>query len=119
MSAATGNDPAAPASLAAADLPARVRRVLEHALVLVSEELDRGMQRMLAEFERELFRLADMARNPGAESGYMQALRSFRLNRADLLPRFMVQVESGLAAVRSPALQHEAAAAAPEMPDFR
>src|SRR5690606_11901807 len=99
MTAST--DPSATASLAAADLPLRVRRTLERALTLVSEELDHGMERMLLEFERELFRLADLARNPGSESGYMQALRSFRLNRADLLPRFMIQVETGLAGLRS------------------
>lgn len=99
MTAST--DPSETASLAAADLPVRVRRTLERALTLVSEELDHGMERMLLEFERELFRLADLARNPGSESGYMQALRSFRLNRADLLPRFMIQVETGLAGLRS------------------
>ena len=95
-------DPSVPASLATADLPVRVRRALEQALSLASEELDHGMERMLLEFERELFRLADLARNPGAESGYMQALRSFRLNRADLLPRFMIHLESALAGLRSP-----------------
>src|SRR5690606_20829776 len=106
MTAST--DPSETASLASADLPVRVRRTLERALTLVSEELDHGMERMLLEFERELFRLADLARNPGSESGYMQALRSFRLNRADLLPRFMIQVETGLAGLRS--------AAGPEFP---
>ena len=55
MTAST--DPSATASLAAADLPLRVRRTLERALTLVSEELDHGMERMLLEFERELFRL--------------------------------------------------------------
>ncbi|MDH5822913.1 DUF1631 domain-containing protein [Luteimonas sp. RD2P54] len=94
----TGNPP----SLASAGLPARVRRILERTLALLSEELDHGMGRMLQEFERELFRLADVARNPGSESGYMQALRSFRLNRADLVPRFMVELESALAGVRGP-----------------
>ncbi|WP_129135195.1 DUF1631 domain-containing protein [Luteimonas sp. YGD11-2] len=96
-------EPATPASLASAGLPPRVRRVLERSLHLVSEELDHGLTRMLDEFERELFRLADLARNPGAESGYMQTLRSFRLNRADLVPRFMIGIERALAAIRRPA----------------
>ena len=112
-------DPSATASLASADLPLRVRRTLERALTLVSEELDHGMERMLLEFERELFRLADLARNPGSESGYMQALRSFRLNRADLLPRFMIQVETGLAGLRGPAAAAEPVADDSEPPSFR
>lgn len=111
-------DPPAPASLAAADLPLRVRRTLERALSLVSEELDHGMERMLLEFERELFRLADVARNPAAESGYMQALRSFRLNRADLLPRFMINVESGLAHLRSAVEPQQPALDRDEPPSF-
>ncbi|MGY0634972.1 DUF1631 family protein [Luteimonas sp. A478] len=90
-------------SLATADLPDRVRRTLDRALMMVSEELDHGMERMLLEFERELFRLADQARHPTLESGYMQALHSFRLNRADLLPQFMIEVESALAGLRSSA----------------
>lgn len=96
-------EPATPSSLASAGLPPRVRKVLERSLHLVSEELDHGLTRMLDEFERELFRLADIARNPGAESGYMQTLRSFRLNRADLVPRFMLGIERALAAIRRPA----------------
>src|SRR5690554_1927042 len=111
-------DPSAPASLATADLPLRVRRTLERALSLVSEELDHGMERMLLEFERELFRLADVARNPAAESGYMQALRSFRLNRADLLPRFMIHVESALAGLRDASEQHQPAHDPGDPPSF-
>ena len=109
----------APLGLSAANLPPRVQRTLERALILVSEELDHGMQRLVEEFERELFRLADMSRNPGAETGYMRALRSFRLNRADLLPSFMVQVESGLAGLRSPATAPPPVPVEPEAPSFR
>lgn len=108
-------DPPRPVSLAAAGLPVRVRRTLERTLALASEELDHGMERMLIEFERELFRLADHARHPGLQSGYMQALHSFRLTRADLLPRFMIEVESMLAGVRSATEP----ARVPESPDAR
>ena len=61
---------------------------------------------MLDEFEEELFRLADQARNPGIESGYMQTLRSFRLNRADLVPRFILELEAQVAAIRTPPSAH-------------
>lgn len=107
----------APRSLAASGLPRRVRRVLERALALVSSELDAPIGTMLTEFEQELFRLADLARNPGAESGYMQTLRTFRMNRSDLLPRFMLELEAGLAQLRTPVTG--APAAADESPNFR
>ena len=91
----------APRSLATAGLPRRVRKVLEQALAMVSEDLDGNLGLMLGEFEQELFRLADQARNPGMESGYMQTLRSFRLSRSDLVPHFMLELEASLAGIRS------------------
>ena len=90
-------------TLATAGLPRRVRRTLERALSLVSEELDPALGVLLNEFEQELFRLADLARNPGSESGYMQTLRTFRMNRADLVPQFMLELEASLCAIRRPA----------------
>lgn len=101
MPASNKSTPAAPRTLATANLPRRVRKALERALSLVSEELDGHLGAMLAEFEQELFRLADLARNPGSESGYMQTLRTLRLNRSDLIPRFMLELEAGVAALRS------------------
>ncbi|HST43592.1 MAG TPA: DUF1631 family protein, partial [Luteimonas sp.] len=98
------HEPASLRTLATAGLPRRVRRTLEHALALVSEELDPALGLLLNEFEQELFRLADLARNPGSESGYMQTLRTFRMNRADLVPQFMLEVESSLCAIRQPAV---------------
>ncbi|MEZ0472238.1 DUF1631 family protein [Luteimonas salinilitoris] len=99
-------DHGAPLRLASASLPDRVRMTLERALALLSGELDHGLGRTVLEFERELFRLADGARNPGLESGYMQALRSFHLHRADLAPRFMAGLESALAGLRHPPAAH-------------
>lgn len=91
-----------PRTLAAAQLPGRVRKALELALALVSQELDNGLARMLEEFEQELFRLADQARNPGQMSGYMETLRTFRTSRSDLVPHFMLELEASLAAIRTP-----------------
>src|SRR3546814_5306970 len=87
--------------LAAAGLPRRVRKALEQALSLVSIELDNSLGTMLKEFEQELFRLADLARTPGVESNYMQTLRTLRMNRADLIPRFMLELEAGVAGIRT------------------
>ncbi|MCD9027103.1 DUF1631 domain-containing protein [Luteimonas sp. BDR2-5] len=91
-----------PRSLASAGLPPRVRRSLDDALALVSSALEPLLATMVTEFEQELFRLADQARNPGLESGYMHALRAFRLNRADLLPHFLLAMEAALAGLRTP-----------------
>lgn len=102
MSASTPPNDATPRTLAAAGLPRRVRKALEQALSLVSAELDNSLGTMLKEFEQELFRLADLARAPGAESNYMQTLRTLRMNRADLIPRFMLELEAGVAAIRTP-----------------
>nr|WP_232116575.1 DUF1631 family protein [Luteimonas sp. XNQY3] len=100
---ATAHFPPPPRSLAAAGLPPRVRRTLERALSLVSIELDGGLSSLVSEFEQELFRLADHARNPGLESGCMATLRTFRANRADLVPRFLLALEAAIAAIRTPA----------------
>jgi hypothetical protein len=86
-------------TLADARLPPRVRNVLESLLRAASDEFERRLGDMLVEFEQQLFRLADHARNPTVESGYMQTLRTMRLNRADLIPRFMLGVEAGLASL--------------------
>ena len=101
MSASTPPNDATPRTLAAAGLPRRVRKALDQALSLVSAELDNSLGTMLKEFEQELFRLADLARTPGVESGYMQTLRTLRMNRADLIPRFMLELEAGVAAIRT------------------
>ena len=89
-----------PSTLATANLPRRVRRVLDHLLTLVSDEMARHFDSMLNDFEQQLFRLADHARNPGLQAGYMETLRTMRLNRADLVPRYLIGLESALAGLR-------------------
>ena len=91
-----------PPTLASANLPRRVRRVLEHLLSLVSDEMARHLSSMLNEMEQQLFRLADHARNPGMQAGHMETLRTLRLNRADLVPRYLMGLESALATIRDP-----------------
>ncbi|MGJ4804917.1 DUF1631 family protein [Luteimonas sp. SDU82] len=80
-----------------------MQKALEAALTLVTDTIEPQLAAMLGEFEEELFRLADQARNPGVESGYMQTLRAFRLNRSDLVPRFILEIEAATAGIRSPA----------------
>ncbi len=105
----TAIDPTSPQSLANADLPKRVRRVLEILLNIASDELDHPMGEMLSEFEQQLFRMADNARNPGIESDHLQTLRTLRMNRADLLPRFMAGLEASVAGIGHKPAQDAAA----------
>lgn len=93
---------AARRTLATVDLPRRVRKVLDAALNLASVELDPFLHALLDEYEQELFRLAEQARHPGSESTYVQALRSFRVCRPDLIPQLMLELERELASLRSP-----------------
>lgn len=94
-------------TLATAPLPRRVHRVLEQLFSLVSDEFARELDRLLADFEQELFRLAEQARNPALQSGYMETLRSLRLHRADLVPHFLVGLETALTRIREPATTEE------------
>ena len=92
------SDPA-PQTLATAILPRRVRRVLEHLVNAASDELERQLSTMLGDFEQQLFRLSEHARNPALQAGYLQTLRTVRMSRADLIPRFMAGLEASLASL--------------------
>jgi hypothetical protein len=89
-------------------MPRRVRVILDHVMDVASDELERQLQLMLSELEQQLFRLADHARNPGVESEYLHTLRTLRLNRSDLVPRFMIGLETSLATLgqAGTAIQH-------------
>jgi len=106
-------------TLASAVLPRRVRRVLEHLYALASDELARSLERMLAEFEQQLFRMADHARNPGLQAMHFETLRTVRQNRADLIPYFLGGLEAALATIRDPARRAAAAPAAVQFADLR
>ncbi len=95
-------DTPVPKNLATAGLPRRVRRTLERALGLFAEELERNLVATVTEFEEELFRLADRTSGSSSSADHMQSLRVVRLNRHDLVPRFMQLLEGGLAGLRSP-----------------
>lgn len=108
-----------PATLASANLPRRVRRVMDHLLSFVSDEMARHLSQMLNEAEQQLFRLADHARNPGIQAGHMETLRTLRLNRADLVPRYLIGLESALANVRDPKAAARLGVTGVKQPSFR
>lgn len=108
------------ATLATAALPRRVRRLLEQLYALVSDEIAPQLERMLAEYEQQLFRQADQARNPGLQSGYLETLRLVRLRRSDLIPRYLSALEASLSRIReAERASRSAASAAPEFRELR
>ncbi|MGH8077684.1 MAG: DUF1631 family protein, partial [Lysobacter sp.] len=92
-------------SLATAPLPRRVREVLEALYVMVADELARHLERMLVDFELQLFRLADESRNQRVQGKHFETLRIVRQNRADLVPQFLIGLEKSLSEIREPAVR--------------
>ncbi|RDZ29597.1 DUF1631 domain-containing protein [Lysobacter silvisoli] len=106
-------------TLASAAMPKRVRRVLEHLYALVSDEVARTLDHMLAEYEQQLFRQADQARNASLQAVHLETLRLVRLNRVDLVPRYLVGLEAALTKVREPVASAAEQAALPTFRDLR
>ncbi|UHQ24153.1 DUF1631 domain-containing protein [Lysobacter sp. 5GHs7-4] len=106
-------------TLASAAMPKRVRRVLEHLYALVSDEMARALDLMLIEYEQQLFRQADQARNASLQSVYLETLRLVRLNRVDLVPRYLVGLETALTKVREPVATPDDPQALPTFRDLR
>ncbi|MFP7722282.1 DUF1631 family protein [Lysobacter sp. A3-1-A15] len=89
-------------TLESAALPRRVHGALEHLYALLSDELERQLERMLSDFEQQLFRLAEQARNAGEQSRHFETLRRIRQNRSDLVPRYLAALEHELTRIRGP-----------------
>ncbi|WP_052107952.1 DUF1631 domain-containing protein [Aerolutibacter daejeonensis] len=92
-------------TLESARLPPRVQHILERVLTLMSDDLARRLERMLADYEEQLFRHAEQARNPTQQTVHFETLRSVRVNRSDLIPRFLHELERSLSGIRRPAVK--------------
>ncbi|MEO6365025.1 MAG: DUF1631 family protein, partial [Luteimonas sp.] len=92
-------------TLIGSGLPPPVRAALEQLLSVLSEEIVRGLNAMLAELEQQLFRQADHAQSSVAQEQQFAALRSLRLSRADFVPRYLHGLESILASIRQPPVE--------------
>ncbi len=90
----------APPRLAQRPLPRRVRGLLEGVLKFASDEVERGMRATLDEFEQQLFKLAEQARNSTTQASCFEALREIKRGRSDLTPRFLIALEAVLASIR-------------------
>jgi hypothetical protein len=91
-----------PASLARrADLPVRVRGVLDGLRQRTVAYFSEPIERTLDDLERELFKLADRSRNNTGQQQWFEALHQTRLGRVGVAPRFQQHAESRLAEMRS------------------
>lgn len=103
---ASGQSPAAstaaPLTLATRPFPPRVRRLLGGLLEYASDELERGLAATLNDLEQQLFKLAEQSRSNAQQATFLEALRTVKRGRSDLVPRYLVGLESALAGLRDP-----------------
>ena len=79
------------------DLPPRVRRALEGVLGLFARNLERSLVGVLDEFEMSLVKLANRPRAGETGQRSLDSVRKLKDTRAQLLPRFILSLEDGLA----------------------
>jgi hypothetical protein len=103
---ASASQPHSPPTLASRNLPRRVRALLEGILEYASGELERGIISALNDFEQQLFKFAEQARNNAVQVRWLEAQRLAKRTRPDLIPRFLIALESELASIREPIDPH-------------
>lgn len=91
---------AAPLTLNQAALPRRVKQLLTGVMEYSSQEMERVIAGALNEFEQQLFKHAEQARNLTVQSRWLEAQRQVKRSRADIIPRFLISLENGLAGLR-------------------
>lgn len=93
--------PAAPATIASAALPPRVRRILRSFFEHIATDVVQSLNAMLPEYEQALFKQAEQARNNNRQAEFFSNLHSFQRNRGEFVPHFIFALESELARVRA------------------
>ncbi|MEO5629600.1 MAG: DUF1631 family protein, partial [Thermomonas sp.] len=93
-------------TLAAAELPQRVRRALEHQLQAATNDLSRQLKVVLRESAQELGRQGERTENPLLHAALLDAARRLRDNPAEFISRFLQELESVLADLRAPRMTH-------------
>ncbi|HET9034291.1 MAG TPA: DUF1631 family protein [Dokdonella sp.] len=84
--------------LAERTLPRRVRFLLE-GLQERTAYFEAALGQLFEEVEKRLFKQADSARNNVQQARLMEAIRELKRCKADIVPRFLVHLESSLALV--------------------
>ena len=98
-------------TLASRPLPERVRGLLGGILEYASDELERTLVATLDEFEQQLFRHAEQARNNMVQTRWLEAQRLVKRTRPDLVPRYLIALEAGLACIKDAPGSKDAASA--------
>ncbi len=86
-------------NLKQAKLPQRPLAVLEAVLAAASQVIEQGISGALNEVEQQLFKLAEQAKSNEAQQRCFESLREIRRGRSDVVPRFVVRLESALAQI--------------------
>ncbi|MGD9583875.1 MAG: DUF1631 domain-containing protein [Lysobacterales bacterium] len=86
-----------PRSLRESGLAPRARTALDGVFAYLAETLEKALRHTLNEFEQALFKLAEQSRSNEEQQRCFESLREIRRGRADLAPRFMVNLETALA----------------------
>lgn len=87
-------------TLADADLPRRVRQVLEHVLQEIRSDMGRQLQAVLLETEVALSRQGSPVNDPKVEAAKFVSLNNLRVGQQRFTNRFMADIETGLANLR-------------------
>ncbi|SRR5579883_54367 len=85
-----------------ADLPARVRSLLEEQLAECGARIEPTLRASLTELEQQLFKSAEQSRNSAEQQVAMESLREVKRTRADAAPRLLLMLEARLAALGLP-----------------
>jgi len=71
------------------------------------DQQERDLSDAINEFEQQLFKFAEQARNNAVQVRWLEAQRLVKRTRPDLIPRFLVALESELANIRDPVVGHD------------
>ncbi|MEJ1096356.1 MULTISPECIES: DUF1631 domain-containing protein [unclassified Pseudoxanthomonas] len=93
---------AKPTTIASASLPPRVRRILQNLYDHITVDFVAALNGMLVEFEQQLFKQAENARNNNRQAEHFVDLRALQKNRGELIPHYMFGLEAELAGIRLP-----------------
>lgn len=91
-----------------ADLPVRVRQLLDGVLDRCATNLVAIVTTTLDEIEQKLFKMAEQSRNNEQQYRCFESLREIKRGRADVTPRYMLAVEDDLVRLDQPRSEDEA-----------
>ncbi|MDR2871795.1 MAG: DUF1631 domain-containing protein [Xanthomonadaceae bacterium] len=88
-------------TLATAQLPQRVRHILQAVNALAAQSLSASLTATLNELEQQLFQQAERSHSSQHQTDQFVELQLLRRHRSDLIPRYLAGLEHALARIRS------------------